>query len=94
MKQTLLFELPLKQLNEIKLPEKEFPRLTLRNLLSDKFIEENGILCLRVLMKQAKRTQNFQLYRQVIEAETQIKKGQNSLKNIIRDLCLKTTEKL
>lgn len=68
--------------------EKSFPEITLRNLLSDKFIEDNGMFGLRMLLKRAKKTKHLESYGRILEAEISMKHGENTLKNNLRHIVL------
>ena len=68
--------------------ERTFPEMNLQNLLSDKFIDDNGMFGLRMLLKRARKTQKWDKYQQVLNAEIAVKKGENTIKNNLRHLVL------
>lgn len=89
MKQSAFFP----ELLEQKAPQKEakektFPKMTLENLLSDRFIDENGMLGLRTLLRRASKAQRFAAYQMILDAEISLKKGENTLKNQLRHIVL------
>lgn len=68
--------------------EKTFPQITLRNLLSDRFIEDNGMFGLRMFLKKAKKNGQHEQYLRTLNAEISMKKGENILKNNLRHVLL------
>lgn len=59
------------------------PKISFEALLSDKFIEQNGLYCLRGLIRNARYKKNWSAFLQSINAEIEIKKGKNTIKNNI-----------
>ncbi|USO02760.1 MAG: hypothetical protein H6850_02105 [Alphaproteobacteria bacterium] len=68
--------------------EQKFPDITLSNLLSDQFINENGMFGLRMLLKRARKRGQIDQYKRVLNAEIEMKKGENTLKNNLRHAML------
>ena len=89
MQQSAFFPELLEQKTEAKeVKEKTFPKMSLENLLSDRFIEENGMLGIRMLLKRANKEQNWEKYQTILAAEISLKKGENTIKNHLRHLIL------
>lgn len=99
MKQTVFFpEMSIAQETKIQenqkkySQEKAFPKMNtedlLKNALSDRFVDDNGMLVLRTLLKRANKAKNWKKYQNVLQTEMSFKKGKNTLKNHLRHLIL------
>jgi len=71
-----------------EISEKSFPDITVKNILSDQFIHENGMFGLRMMLKKARKKGDVVHYQRALMAEINMKKGKNTLKNNLRHVLL------